>query len=92
MNTKIQTLDGFYKATNVYLNAVEFTGQHDWNNYDETYPTGCISIFTSNRVADLKEANNNVTANIKDNEIWLIMTILVNGCIKIIKFIMNTRY
>ena len=35
-------------------------------------PTGSISIFTSNRVADLKEANNNVTANIKDNEIiWV---------------------
>ena len=74
MNTeKFKTLDGFYKATNVYLNAVEFTAStSDWNNYDETNPTGSISIFTSNRVADLKEANNNVTANIKDNEIiWV---------------------
>ena len=74
MNTeKFKTLDGFYKATNVYLNAVEFTeSTSDWNNYDETNPTGSISIFTSNRVADLKEANNNVTANIKDNEIiWV---------------------
>ena len=74
MNTEeYPTLDGFYKATKVYLNKVEFTAtSDDWNNYDETNPTGSISIFVSNRVADLKEANTNVTANVNEDEIiWV---------------------
>ena len=67
------TLDGFYKATKVYLTKIEFTATStDWNNYDVENPTGTLSIFTSNRFNNLQDANDNVTANLKRNEIvWV---------------------
>ena len=71
--TQYPTLDGFYKATKVYLNKIEFTATTtDWNNYDVENPTGTISIFTDNRFNNLQDANDNVTANLKRNEIiWV---------------------
>ena len=67
------TLDGFYKATAVTLNKISFTATTtDWNNYDVENPTGTVSIFTSNRFDNLQDANDNVTANLKRDEIiWV---------------------
>ena len=70
----LTTLDGFYKATKVIGNKVTFTSEkQDWAEIDETIDiSGTITIFTSQRVASIKDANKNVTANLGSNElIWV---------------------
>ena len=74
MNTTTYTnMDGFYKATKVYNNIIEFTTtKDDYSNYDDANPQGTISFFTSQREADLQSANDNVTSSLKQNEIiWV---------------------
>ena len=71
--TSYPTMDGFYKASKVYLNKIEFTTEKsDFDNYDEANPTGTITIFTTNREPTVKDANDNVTANLNENElVWI---------------------
>ena len=70
----LTTLDGFYKATKVEGNKVDFTTENQtWLEIDEdTELSGTITIFTTQRTKTVSDANKNVTANLSSNElIWI---------------------
>ena len=62
----LTTLDGFYKATKVEGNKVDFTTENQtWLEIDEdTELSGTITIFTTQRTKTVSDANKNVTANL----------------------------